>query len=102
MYKLVTWAYELGKKNCKNNILKELEKVRDFHYHQAQLKEQREYDERDTGFKHKVTPKNHEQRQKAIEEVLNTIDPKQYPNVEPDLRGFLNYLKQHKELKDKK
>lgn len=82
MIRTFKWIYKLGYNNSRNSLLTTLERARDFHLAQEQIKGQREFDERDTGFKHKVTPIHHEQRRKALEDVLNQIDPEKYPNID--------------------
>lgn len=81
MSKTLKWIYRLGYDKGRNTVIAEIEKARDFESYQEQIKGKREYDERETGFKHKTTPKMHEQRCEALEDLLNRIDPEKYPNI---------------------
>ena len=76
------WIYKLGYDNGTNRIVRILEQARDFHLNQEQIKASREYEERDIGTKHKITPKDHSQRRETIEDLLHSIDPEKYPQID--------------------
>lgn len=79
MSKTLKWIYKLGWDNSKNSMIRTIERARDFHANQSQVKAQREYDERDISFN--LTPKQHEQRRIALEDILNELDPERYPDI---------------------
>ncbi len=70
-------------------MIRTIERARDFHANQSQVKAQREYDEKLTGFKHTLSPDDHEQRRIALDDLLNEIDPVNYP----DVNKFLELMK---------
>ncbi|HRF69907.1 MAG TPA: hypothetical protein PKV66_00590 [Candidatus Pelethenecus sp.] len=87
MSRTLKWIYKLGWDNSRNSIIRIVERARDFHFNQEQIKAQREYDERDTSFI--LTPKQHKQRRIALEDLLNELDPERYP----DINKFMELMK---------
>lgn len=90
MIKTFKWIYRLGYDNGTNKVIKILEQAREFHNSQAQIKElQEKNDKLDIYKDRKVTPENHNERCRAIEDALNAIDPVKYPNLD----NFMDMLK---------
>lgn len=87
MLRTLKWIYKLGYEQAEQRIIRILESARDFELSQAQLKARVESD--DLGFKHKTSPQEHDSRYQALCDVLNHIDPEEYPNIDK----FLELLK---------
>lgn len=86
MIKTLKWLYKLGYDHAMNNVYRELERARDFHQAQEQIKyltaKHEDGLDKDLRQEFKTTAQQHEQRRKAIEDVLNQLDPKKYPNID--------------------
>ena len=90
MIKTLKWVYKLGYERGMEKAVRVLEQGRDFHSSQAQIKDlQKANDKHDIYGYHKVSPSDHEQRSKALEDALNAIDPVKYPNID----NFMEMLK---------
>lgn len=90
MINTLKWIYRLGYNRGTDRIVRILEQARDFHLFQEQLKQQQEYEDKNTIYKDRpIKPQHHHQRRIAIEDALNTIDPEKYPNID----RFLEMMK---------
>lgn len=92
MIKTLKWVYKLGNDHAMNRVYKEIEKARMFHYDQAHIKsltgQHEENLDQDIRQEFKVSSKQHDQRAKALDEILTTLDPKKYP----DISNFMDML----------
>lgn len=84
MTRLFKWVYKLGYRQAMNKVYVELEKASEFHRNQAQIKHlQKQVPDQEWLYEgRKVSAKDHNQRALAIDDVLNHLDPKKYPNID--------------------
>lgn len=89
MIKTFKWIYRLGYNSARSELLTEIEKARDFHMQQSQIKSLQEDDDKYSVYKtRKVTHQEHDQRYQAMKDLLQRIDPNKYP----DLDKFMDLL----------
>lgn len=86
MVKTFKWLYRLGYTHTKNETLRKIEGMQQFHAQQAQIAHFRAKDECD---KPKMSAVEHEVASKVLLDVLNSLDPERYPNIDDFLEKML-------------
>lgn len=72
MLNLFKWIYKLGYDKSRTEMLSTLERARDFHYTQEQIKLLTKNDD------YKTSANEHATRRKEVNDLLNSLDPDKY------------------------
>lgn len=85
MLKTLKWMYKLGYDRSRDQLIARVEGMAQFHRQQSQIAHYRKNeDDRvfDGKFPPKMSAEEHEITARALEDVLNWLDPQRFPNIE--------------------
>ena len=85
MIKTLKWIYKLGYNNARAEVFRVLDSAYDLETRYAETKALEEMIDKENNtkvYQVKITPNDHDQRAKAIQDIQNRLDPQRYPNLD--------------------